>query len=350
MAKVDYIIVGQGLAGTAMAQRLFEADKSFVLIDQPDIHQASRVASGIWNPIVLKRMKKVWQADAMLKELVPFYKKAEDLCKEHFIDDTKVHRLFAEAKEIDNWLSLCDEPAFEELLSAELYRSEIEGLTIPHGLGKVELSGRINTQIWLDSARKWMLDNGVLIEQEFNHSKLSISEAGVNYEDIQAKSIIFCEGMHAARKNPFFMDLPFALTKGEVLIIKAPKLKLDKIINSSVFVLPLGDDLFKVGATYNWNDLSLEPTEEAKTQLLKKASKIINVPFEVIEHKTGIRPTIRDRKPLIGTHLQYRQVHIFNGMGSRGVLMVPYLSKLFLDYLEKGKELLPEMDIKRFEK
>jgi hypothetical protein len=50
--------------------------------------------------------------------------------------------------------------------------------------------------------------------------------------------------MHA---NPYFKNLPLDGTKGELFIIKAPELNLDVIVNTSVFILPLGGDLFKVG-------------------------------------------------------------------------------------------------------
>ena len=112
---------------------------------------------------------------------------------------------------------------------------------------------------------------------------MQIETNGIRYKDIQAKHIIFAEGfgMHA---NPYFKHLPLDGTKGELFIIKAPELDLDVIVNTSVFILPLGNDLFKVGATYNWKDKTDLPTEEGKTELVERIKEIINCDFEIIEH------------------------------------------------------------------
>jgi glycine oxidase len=348
MITVDYLIVGQGLAGSAVAQRFLESGISFRVFDQHDQHQASRVASGIWNPIVLKRLKKVWQADAMLDELIPFYRKAEEWFAAEFIDDITVSRLFADDKEIDTWLTQCDTVQFEKLLSPVIKRSGLAGIDMRSGWATVSQSGRINTAVWLDAARKWLLAHELLISDAFQYRQLQISDHSVLYGDIKASGVIFCEGMHAAMRNPYFDYLPFSLTKGEVLIIRSEALNLEQIINSSVFILPLGEHLYKVGATYAWDDLSLKPTTGAREQLLDKAKRIINVPFEVIAQKAGIRPTTKDRRPLLGTHPHHPQLHIFNGMGSRGVLMVPYLSSCFVEYL-CGRDTIPEeANINRF--
>jgi glycine/D-amino acid oxidase-like deaminating enzyme len=350
MNTIDYIIVGQGLSGTALAQRFFEHGLTFHIIDRPDSHQASRVASGIWNPIVLKRMKKVWQADAMLKELLPFYTYAQNLYSSQFIDDLKVNRVFANDKEIDSWLHHCDDPRFEGLISASIKKKQNNAIHASSGLGEVIESGRIKTEVWLDAARSWLIENKFLASEEIHYDQLKISEKSVEYGQLKAHAIVFCEGMHSALHNPYFSYLPFALTKGEVLIIRSEDLALQEIINSSVFVLPLGNNLYKVGATYAWDDLSLEPTTTAREELIKKASKLIAVPFEVVEHKTGIRPTVRDRRPLIGSHPMHKNMYIFNGMGSRGVLMAPYLSKCFVGSLI-GKGAIPEeANSKRFDK
>src|SRR5690606_2789896 len=105
-----------------------------------------------------------------------------------------------------------------------------------------------------------------------------------------AQYIVFAEGF-GLKKNPWFNHLPLNGNKGELLTIKAPDLKLDVILKSSVFIIPLGNDLCRVGATYNHEDKTLAPTPEAKTDMLLKLSKIINCPYEVIQHEAGIRPT-----------------------------------------------------------
>ena len=153
--------------------------------------------------------------------------------------------------------------------------------------------------------------------------------------------------MHA---NPFFNYLPLDGTKGELLIIKAPQLNLDVIVNTSVFILPLGNDLFKVGATYNWEDKTNTPTEEGKLELLDRINEILTCDFEIISHFAGVRPTVKDRKPMIGTHKIHDRLHILNGLGTRGVMLGPAMAKDLFDYIEYGIPLERAVDIKRYDK
>lgn len=75
-----------------------------------------------------------------------------------------------------------------------------------------------------------------------------------------------------------------------MFIIKAPALDLDVIVNTSVFILPLGNDLFKVGATYNWIDKTSTPTEEGKQELVDRIKEILTCDFEIIQHLAGVHP------------------------------------------------------------
>jgi glycine/D-amino acid oxidase-like deaminating enzyme len=156
--------------------------------------------------------------------------------------------------------------------------------------------------------------------------------------------------MHAAFNNPFFTYIPYSVTKGEVLEIKCADLQIDRIINSGVFVLPLGNNKYKIGATYDWDNHDFESTERAREELTSKLEKFMTAPYEIISQSVGVRPTIKDRRPLLGTHPEIRSVHIFNGMGSRGVYMAPYLSDMLINYILDGKEMHKEADISRFNK
>jgi glycine/D-amino acid oxidase-like deaminating enzyme len=164
-----------------------------------------------------------------------------------------------------------------------------------------------------------------------------------------AKHIVFAEGF-GMHQNPYFNELPMDGVKGELLIIKAPKLDIDVIINTSVFILPLGDHLFKVGATYNWIDKTNIPTEDGKRELIDRVKEIITCDFEIISHFAGVRPTVKDRKPLVGTHSEFKNVHILNGLGTRGVMLGPSMAKALYEFVENSIPLAPEINITRFNK
>ncbi len=346
--NVNYIIVGQGIAGSTMVQKCIEHNKSFVVIDEQLENQSSKVAAGLWNPIVLKRMKRIADADEMLAALHPFYKTAEKLFNTSVFDDIKVQRIFANAEEVNDWIAKSDHPNFSELMTPKIIQNRNMALKASFGLGEVLVSGRIKTEVWLNAVRLWLAQNNLIIEELFTHELLVCSENTVSYKNINADAIIFCEGMHAAFKNPYFKHLPYNLTKGELLLIKAPLLKVNAIINGGVFILPLGDDHYKIGATYEWDDLDNIPSEKGKKELQQKLDKIINTPYQIVDHQCGIRPTINDRRPLLGHHAEHKNLYIFNGLGSRGIMLAPYLAQHFFEYLLCETPIPYEMNINRF--
>jgi glycine/D-amino acid oxidase-like deaminating enzyme len=73
MKKFDYFIVGQGLDGSVLAWKLSQRKKSICLIDNPVFNSASRVAAGMYNPIVFKRITKGWLIDSLLPVMRDFY-------------------------------------------------------------------------------------------------------------------------------------------------------------------------------------------------------------------------------------------------------------------------------------
>jgi glycine/D-amino acid oxidase-like deaminating enzyme len=198
----------------------------------------------------------------------------------------------------------------------------------------------------ISSYSKYLESLGFFSKDTFKYDAIQFLDNKISYNGIEAKHIIFAEGfgLHA---NPYFNDLPLDGTKGELLIIKAPNLDLDVVIKSSVFILPIGNDLYKVGATYDWKVKTNTPTEEGKQELVEKLKEIISCDFEIVEHFGGVRPTVKDRRPLVGTHPDYSQLHILNGLGTRGVMLGPYLANQLFQYIENKIPLEKEIDIIR---
>ena len=103
-----------------------------------------------------------------------------------------------------------------------------------------------------------------------------------------------------------------------------------------------------MGATYEWTDKTNTITKKAKKELLDKLDTMITCTYEIIDQHAGIRPTVIDRRPLVGTHSKYKKLHILNGLGTRGVMIAPYVARELYDYIENSPKLDPEIDIKRF--
>lgn len=345
---IDYIIVGSGLAGISFSEIALQNNKSILVFDN-NSQNSSKVAAGLYNPVILKRFSEVGQAKEHLAIMNEFFsileKKLE--CKVDF--KMPILRKFFSIEEQNNWFLAADKVNLASYLSINLIAKKYSSIDSPFGYGEVLQTGYVDTSFLVEKYKKYLVKNQLFVEEAFDYSLVQEEENRIRYKDITAKHIIFAEGfgMHA---NPYFGELPLDGTKGEVLVIKAPLLDLDVILNTSVFILPLGNNLFKVGATYNWTDKTDTPTEEGKAELIEKLKEIISCDFEIVGHFAGVRPTVKDRKPLVGTYSNHNSIHILNGLGTRGVMLGPAMAKALFEHIEYQKPLDKTIDIKRFAK
>ena len=345
MKQVDYLIVGSGLAGILFCEVLKQHGKTFVVVDN-NSQQSSAVAGGLYNPVILKRFTEVWKAKEQLSLALPMYHVLEKILGVKLNYQVPIYRLFASVEEQNNWFAACDKPNLSEFLSTTLIQNTNKAIASSYGLGEVLQTGRIHTSALISKYKDQLENKGTLIKETFDYDSLQI-EKNIIYKTIDAKQVVFAEGF-GVQQNPFFKYLPLKPTKGELLTIRAPKLKIDYILKSSVFVMPLGDDLYLVGATYEWEDLTNTITKKAKQELLSKLKTVLQCEFKVIEQVAGIRPTVKDRRPLVGQHSEHNNLYILNGLGTRGVMIAPYVAHQLYNLIENGLPLNPEIDIKRF--
>ena len=345
---IDYLIVGSGLAGISFSEVALQNGKSILVLDN-DSQNSSKIAGGLYNPVILKRFSEVWKAKEQLDVMADFYPAIEKKinCKVDF--KSPILRKFFSVEEQNNWFAASDKIALAPFLSSQIISKKYPSIDSPFGYGEVLQTGYVDTALLLNKYREYLKKINLFQEESFEYEALQFEADTIRYKDVQVKHIVFAEGfgMHA---NPYFQDLPLDGTKGELFIIKAPELDLDVIVNTSVFILPLGNDLFKVGATYNWKDKTDLPTEEGKAELVDRIKEIINCDFEIISHFAGVRPTVKDRRPLVGTHHEHLNIHILNGLGTRGVMLGPAMAKALFDYIEFQIPLDPVIDIKRCNK
>ncbi|WP_299434616.1 FAD-dependent oxidoreductase [uncultured Aquimarina sp.] len=344
---IDYIVVGFGLAGLSFVDKLESNNKSYVVYENYS-EQSSRVAGGLYNPVILKRFTPAWLASEQLELAISVYKRIENKLGESLVFELPVLRRFNDVEEQNLWFEACDKPILDRFLSSELIRNENDALDVSFHYGKVKHTGRVDVKKMLSCYLQNIEKHGNLIKESFLFDELLIESDFLVYKGIKARNIIFSEGF-GVRNNPFFNYLPLYGNKGEYIIIKSKELKLKEAVKSSIFIIPLGNDLYKVGATYNNQDKTADITKSAREQLKNKLSRFLKVDYEVVDQVAGIRPTTRDRRPLIGTHKEYRNLHIINGLGSRGILIGPFVSEKLYNYIENEAILDKEIDIKRFE-
>lgn len=345
---IDYLIVGSGLAGISFAELAMQNQKTILVIDNQS-QSSSLIAGGLYNPVILKRFSEVWHAQQQLKIVDLFYQKLESKLKIKVDFKIPILRKFFSVEEQNNWFTASDSKMLSPFLSLDLVKTKYPGINSPYDYGEVLQTGYVDTKLLLEAYRKYLSENKLLLQETFDYQSIQFHDDFIEYKQIKAKQIIFAEGfgLHA---NPYFNYLPLDGTKGELFIIKAPELNLNVIINTSVFIIPLGNDLFKVGATYNWLDKTSLPSEEGKLELLARINEILDCEFEIIDHFAGVRPTVRDRKPLVGTHPKFPRLHILNGLGTRGVMLGPSMAIELFDSIENQKPLDKAIDIQRYEK
>jgi glycine/D-amino acid oxidase-like deaminating enzyme len=194
-----------------------------------------------------------------------------------------------------------------------------------------------------------LLQSSCLLEDFFNIDELIVNENNVEYKNIIANKIIFCDGVEGAN-NKWFKQLPFAPNKGEALIVKIPNLPNNNIYKSGISIVPWSNNLFWVGSSYEWNFTNAKPTTIFKQKTTTALNNILKIPYKIVDHISAVRPANIERRPFVGLHPIQKNIGIFNGMGTKGCSLAPYFANEFVEYLLHKKTLNPLVDINRFEK
>lgn len=344
--KVDYIIVGLGIAGISLCEQLRRANKTFVVVHH-NRNVATMVAGGIINPVILKWFTPVWKVNQFLEEAIPFYQSLEDIFSEAIISETSIYRIFNSVEEQNNWVAASDKKELSDYLEPEIRKNFSNNINAPYGLGKVQSAFQIHTSRILSLYENYLAQRGNIIKEPFEYQKLSFENYQIHYQDYSAPKIVFAEGASAIH-NPYFPKGILFQRKGEYITIKSPKLECKEIIKGKYYVIPLGDDYYKVGATFIHNETSNKSNDDSSKELVNVIKKMISVPFEVVNIEAGFRPTVKDRRPILGNLPSHKSLYFFNGLGTRGLLMAPLLAKQLFNYMEHSLEIPNEISIRRF--
>jgi len=348
MTSKEFGIVGWGLAGATLAWQLYFEKKEFLVFDSTTNH-STRVAAGMVNPIVFRRLTKSWNADALMPYAVDFYKRIEEALGQSVVDAKNVYKLFSSFEDENNWMVKQQDERFEHFLQPITDQEKIENVKNEFGYGIVNTFGNLRTNDFLDLSKAFFKANSVEFRDElFDYEKLNLDNNSYR-QDYAFENIIFCEGFDVL-KSPLFGYLPLKPTHGDTLIVKSDNFKFKHILNKNMFILHIKDNLFKVGATYNWKITEPIKTEEGRNELIEKLNKFAEFDYEIVEQQAGIRPTVMDRRPLIGTHPNHSNIHIFNGLGTKGVMIAPFYSNTLIQNLINAKELDKETNITRYTK
>ena len=344
---IDYLLIGQGIAGSVLSHRLMKAGCKVMVLGKSGLTVSGEVAAGLYNPVTGRKMVKTWLADELFPHIEPVYQEMEKLSGSQFLTPLAVFRPFMDVSEQNDWQAKQGDAAFSPYIKEVWERPQRpEEIHNPFGGILLKNSGWLDVPLMMQVWRNYLIAQNSFREEEFDEGLLEFDEDSVRYRDIKAKKVIYCNGSRAVQSR-YWNWVPFRPVKGEVLVVRASA-ETKYVINRGVFFLPLGGGLFKTGSTYDQRDLSAEPTEAGRRDILERLSALIKVPVEVVGHSAGIRPATKDRRPVVGVHPEHKTLVLFNGLGTKGVSLVPFCANLLTASLREENALIPEIHIKRF--
>ena len=341
MKNIDYIIVGDGYAALFFAHQLIKNNKSFYLFSEGK-KSASFVSAGIINPAVLKRFTTFWLAQEQIDSLKKTFSEIEGYTHKNYLIEKPILRVFHDEKEKELWLKKSNEISF---LSKDFIK--INSIKNPFGCGKVNHSARLNVRDFFTDLMNYLEQNSHLIKEKFDYNLVKTENS--TYKDIQFKNIIFAEGM-AVKENPYFSEIPVEANKGHHLEVKlSEKIEDDFTIKKKHFIFPLNENTYYYGGTYDREQTHHKIDDSAVEKLINALAEFYPNDFEVTQVKFGFRPTVKDRRPIVGAHSEFKNFYVFNGLGARGILNGNYFAINLYNHLENGEEIHPEVDLKRFQ-
>lgn len=345
MKEFDFLIIGQGIAGTVMAYRLMKAGKSVLILDEAEPYQSSSVAAGMYNAISGKRMTLSWKWEETFLEAKALYSEIGELLGKNYLFEKETFQSFGNIKE-QNDFSL---KAEDELFQKHIRPTEQKFPAIRNEFGSfiINSTGWLQTHEFLKDFKEYAIQQQQLKTEQIDWSSFQHSEEGIKLNGYFAKQVISCEGWKLTQ-NPLFNFVPLIPTKGDVFLLKCDELPDTFIWKKGVYLVPLGNGIFKAGSTYRWNVEELGPDKDGYEELYSKVEAQLQVPFEVLEHLSGFRPASKNRYPIIGAHPIFKNLFAFNGLGTRGIMLAPYVSKQLVDHILVGTEIEPAIQINRY--
>jgi glycine oxidase len=346
MQAVDYLIVGQGLAGTVFAALLLERDRSFVVVDDDHRTAASKAAGGIINPITGKRLNRPAMISELLQEAFSTYSTVERLLGAPLFSQRNVLRLFIDAIEQRRWETKRQLSEYQRYLSP-ICPEVPANLDPAHGAFEIIIAGQLDIRQLISRFRALLKTQDRLLEAPFHYEHLRISSTAVGWRDVRARYVVFCEGYRMS-ENPYFKAIKLNPAKGEVLTLEAPDFDDSRIIQCGKWIFRNRAGEILAGTTYSWDRLDETPTREALDQIRKGIQSFCKFHFEVRDHRAGVRAVTKaDNRPIVGVHPKWPRLAILNGFGSKGALQVPFSARQLLENLERNAYLHPEIAVCR---
>jgi glycine/D-amino acid oxidase-like deaminating enzyme len=342
--RLDFLIIGQGLAGSLLAWELIKRNSRVLVIDN-GLENASLCAAGLINPITGMRFVKSFQVDLLLPAAKKYYQQLSNFFQQHFYVEKDMLRIFKSEKELHNAQKRLHDSNYQAYLGKITQTAQFYAA---FGLIEQKQTAYLLTQPLLSALKQFFIEQQSYLQQQFSYEELTLLPE-LNWRGVKVKQVIFCEG-YKVQNNPWFSTLPLQPAKGEILTLETTKPLATKILNYGHWLIPLDTHLYRTGATFEPLQLDTNCTEAAQKQLLSSLQRILPDvgTAKLQKQQANIRPTTLDKQPFIGSHPRYRQLGIFNGFGAKGSLQIPYYCQQFADYLLKNESFDSSANISRY--
>jgi glycine oxidase len=339
----DVILVGQGLAGTTLGWHLVEAGKRVLIMDACEPVTSSKVAAGLITPITGQRLVLTARCDEFLKAARAFYTRIERRTGKTFFHDRVAIRLFKSDDERKNWSVRGQRPEYQaHLLDPQPAPLLDPGLGESDGGGFAMHSAQLDVALYLGASRAVLQWEPMTLD--WRHD-VTIGSDYISVGGHRARCLVSCEG-YAAARNPYFSWVPFNPAKGDILTIRFHCPVPPHCLHRGIWLAPTGKpDIFRVGSTYDWENLEQTPSVSARQEIERKLKEFFRVPFTVLDHHAAVRPIITQSMALVGMHPEHAQLGYFNGLGSKGSLHAPWYAERLADHLVNQTPLPGEIDI-----
>lgn len=334
MSQSDYLIAGQGLAGTALAWTLMSRGYRVQVVDRGESITSSKIAAGLITPVTGMRLVVSWKFEEFFSFATDFYRRIERETKSRFYEIKPMLRLFASPAEVQQYAQR-SQTHFPDLVTIPEPLADESQFELP--LGGFEMTGgQLDVPAYLEASRRYFESCGLYQQAEINPvNDLEFESNTVRLPkwNLMADRIIFCEGIHS-QQNPWFKTIPFEGAKGEILTLRIPGLNEQRVVHRGIWLAHWKEDLYRAGSTYDREHLDCEPTLAGREEICTRLTEFLKLPVEVIDHRAAVRPVIRGRLPIMGLHPQQPQIGFFNGFASKGSLQTPWMANHFADILE----------------
>ncbi|MDA0882814.1 MAG: FAD-dependent oxidoreductase [Bacteroidetes bacterium] len=342
LSNKKFLVVGLGLAGSLISYLLHKQGAKVRVVNQTDPNSASMVAAGMWNPLSFRRTVPTWFAPTMIKTIHQVYPEMEKDLSAKFFFPRKIVRYFPNEDYRAQWLKQAEKSEVSEFLFlGDDKWSVLKNLPSkvnpdPEYFGVVGEAGYVDLPAMIEAWKRFLMEQKAYTEAEYTPAFLDEDE-----------TLIYANGVEALNTLPELDDI-LRKNKGEVLTLKNEWTG-DTILNNGKWLLPLEDGNCRLGASYDWRSSALEKSEEVKDFLLQKLDELLpGHESELLKHDVGLRPTTKDRRPLVGPIPNRERTYIFNGLGTRGVLIGPYCALALVAHLSNKAEIPAEMNVQRF--